>query len=411
MPPFTQPPNWSMDREDLQTAEFGPILLFANVPFSSAWQRCQQLALCWAKWVDVIYVDPNRSFLQRFVRPGGRGNAEELPRRLRLFIPPEGLPLARSFGPVNRINYARSLRALRKYLKGRGLWPPTCAVLTYPDQVEALGGLGHLPVVYDLMDEPSLFLRAWQKPRYVGLHQRLLRQAAAVVTSSEVLRGRYAGWSERVTCITNGVRENLFAELAVARPVPALDRLPRPRFGYVGMISHWFDFPAVAALARAFPEGQVILVGPVEGRVPRLPANVLFTGPVSNLELASYLRSFDIGLIPFLRSPTIDAVNPIKLYEYLAAGLPVLASRFEELARFGHLLENYGGPDEAVTAARRLLALPQTPAVTGARRDFALQHCWGAKAWSFLKVIRTACARARPSPPQARIPFSGGLAA
>src|SRR5207237_758575 len=135
------------------------------------------------------------------------------------------------------------------------------------------------------MDEPTLFLKPWQVRRYRQLHEELLRRADVVVTSSRILLERYRVRACRTALVTNGVRHQLLAELLLAAPSPALAGLPRPRLGYVGMMSHWFDFDAVKTLARSFPRGSVLLVGPVEGSVPRLPGNVVFVGPVPHLAL------------------------------------------------------------------------------------------------------------------------------
>jgi glycosyltransferase involved in cell wall biosynthesis len=363
-----------------------PLLLFGNVPFGSAWQRAQQLALCLAESVDVVYVDPNRSFLQPLRRrPAGWLPAEEVPAGLFRFRPGAGLPFARSVAAFNRRNYAQTLRGLRHFLEERGLSAPRAVVVTFPDQVEVAGAFPGTPLVYDLMDEPELFLRPWQQARYRRLHRRLLARADLLVTSSRVLLERYGPHARRALRISNGVRRQLLRDLAGCQPDPILARLPRPVLGYVGMIAHWFDFAAVEALARGFPGGTVVLVGPSEGPLPRLPGNVIQVGRVHHLELAPVLRAFDVGLIPFRRCRAIDAVNPVKLYEYLAAGLPVLSARFEEISDFADVA-TYEAPGDCVAAARRLLAR-RTPAEASARRAFARRHCWSVKAEQFLHVL------------------------
>src|SRR5438105_4131888 len=95
---------------DDEATNVGPILYFGNVPFASPWQRAQQLAMHLAETTDVVYVDPNRSFLQ-FLRRQNSLSAtphELLPHRLRRFRPRPGLPFGRSFPVLNRINHART---------------------------------------------------------------------------------------------------------------------------------------------------------------------------------------------------------------------------------------------------------------------------------------------------------------
>lgn len=359
----------------------GPILHLANVPFNTIWQRPQQIAAGLCEYADVVYADPNRSFLQ-FLRPGHRLRLpEHLPTRLSHFTPPPALPFARQFGLVNRLNYAVVGRRLRTFLRAKGL-RPSVVVATFPDQYDLLEHFPDVPLVYDLMDEPYLFVRPSQRARYVRLHQKMLARTDVLVTSAQVLADRYAGAVPRCVWISNGVRRELVDELQTVVPDPAIANLPRPRVGYVGMISHWFDFAAVKAIAERLPGGSVVLVGPRDVEPPPLPDNVYLVGPVPHQSLARTLAAFDVGLIPFVRSAEIDAVNPVKLYEYLAAGLPVLASDFAEIRQYRPLVATYDDPAEAAREAERLVA-PAGDGEVSRRRLFARGHLWAEKAARF----------------------------
>jgi glycosyltransferase involved in cell wall biosynthesis len=370
----------------------GPIVMLANVPFRSVWQRCQQLAVGLAERADVVFVDPNRSVIQSVRRRASHALPDPLPPRLHLFSPPRGLPAARSVGLFNRLNYRLVGPALRRFLRGRGLGTPSAVVATFPDQYDALRYFDGVPLVYDLMDEPRLFLHRSQWPRYARLHEALLRRADLLVVSARVLHDRYHAAARRAVWISNGVREELLTEARTAAPDPGLARFPGPRIGYVGMISHWFDFDAVRAIARAVPGGTVLLVGPTDVRPPDLPGNVVFTGPVPHARLASVLAAFDVGLIPFVRSVAIDAVNPVKLYEYLGAGLPVLASDFEEVCQYRPLVRTYRTAAEAGAGTVELVADPLRQAEAEARRAFAWGHRWRGKAAQFATAIGSAVA-------------------
>jgi glycosyltransferase involved in cell wall biosynthesis len=355
------------------------------------WQRCQQLALCLAEHTDVVYVEPNRSFLQTLRRRVDQALPDQaLPSRLSVFRPGAGLPLGRTLGAINRLNYTWTASALLRFLNAGGLGMPSTLIVTYPDQVDCLGAFAGVPVVYDLMDEPGLFLRPWQQRRFARLNDWLLDNARVLVTSSHVLLARYGARAREAVCIGNGVSDQLLAELPGAVPDRALCRLPGPRIGYVGMISHWFDFATVRALAEACSQGTVILVGPVGCKLPRLPANVVLLGPVPHRSLAPVLRAFDVGLIPFRRSSAIDAVNPVKLYEYLAAGLPVLAAAFDELEHYTNFVTCYRSDRDAVTALQRVLSRPASLEEQKERESFARRNSWSARARQLLHIIQQA---------------------
>ena len=98
--------------------------------------------------------------------------------------------------------------------------------------------------------------------------------------------------------------------------------------GYVGEVADWFDTELILRLARRQPEWSIVLVGPAtaDARDALAGANVHVLGRRPYSELPRYLAGFDCGLIPFRASPLTAAVSPVKLYEYLAAGKPVVST-------------------------------------------------------------------------------------
>jgi glycosyltransferase involved in cell wall biosynthesis len=384
------------------TPHSGIVLFLGNVPFQSCWQRAQQLAIGVARTEPVVYVDPNRSFLQSWL-PRAK-TIEEVPAdsRLRVFQPPAGLPLGRSLPACHWLNSRRTCRRLGRFV-GAGAGESLRAVVaTFPDQWQLVRTLpSNVPLVYDVMDDFTLFLQPWQRPRYDAMHRRMLARARYVTTSSHVLQSRHRSLGYRLDYVGNGARGSLVHRCAEAAPDPALAALPCPRLGYVGMISRWLDVEALWALANAFPRGSVVLIGPRDVPLPRLPSNVHWLGPVRQERLPAILRTFDLGLIPFVPGSAIDAVNPVKLYEYLAAGLPVLASDFAEMRTHADQAALYRYPDEAVALTRRLLAQGPTPSQVRRRQEYALENTWEEKAKQLQELIGRAGAQRKPFPARA----------
>jgi glycosyltransferase involved in cell wall biosynthesis len=117
---------------------------------------------------------------------------------------------------------------------------------------------------------------------------------------------------------------------------PEIVSLPKPVIGFFGLLADWVDLDIIAALARARPQWSFVLVGktqtdlrPVHG-VP----NVHLVGQRPYSELPRYCRGFDVGLIPFRMNELTLRVNPLKLREYLAAGLPVVSTPLPEVVRY-----------------------------------------------------------------------------
>jgi hypothetical protein len=147
------------------------------------------------------------------------------------------------------------------------------------------------------------------------------------------------------------------------------------RLGYIGCIGRWFDWPLVIRLAESLPEAEIELIGPCVVPPPRTPPpNVRMLPACRQSEAAGFIETFSAGLIPFVRNALTDGVDPIKYYEYRAAGLPALSTRFGEMALRGpgdgvYFLDA-GEPAEAVAAASR----HRCEAVETAR--FQQDNCW-----------------------------------
>lgn len=113
-----------------------------------------------------------------------------------------------------------------------------------------------------------------------------------------------------------------------ATPAPQLKAWPMRRSAsvlYVGAVESWFDFALIEALARAMPETAIEIIGQCGVELPRgLPRNVVFLGERSHAHASKAMMQARVGIIPFKRDALVGAVNPVKAYEYLAAGLPVV---------------------------------------------------------------------------------------
>jgi hypothetical protein len=148
----------------------------------------------------------------------------------------------------------------------------------------------------------------------------------------------------------------------------------------MGTISHWTDVDTLLALARTVPTGSVIVIGPWEVPAPAdVPANFHALGSRPYNRLPDYLSNLDVALIPFKTGPLTHAVNPVKLFEYAAAGLPIVATTTYELARYADWCTLADTPDAFVNAAVRLAgeaARGENRAQIERAIDAARQHDW-----------------------------------
>ena len=165
---------------------------------------------------------------------------------------------------------------------------------------------------------------------------RLAKQVDLVVYSATTLEPYVASFRPRRTMyFPNGVDVSHFEEAVTDKPVE-YENVRKPIAIYIGAMDYWFDFDLVEYAARRLPDISFVFLGPedrAEGRLKDLP-NLHFLGRKNYSEIPAYLHHADVGLIPFNRRkyPTlIDHIHPLKLYEYLASGLPVVAVDWAEL--------------------------------------------------------------------------------
>jgi glycosyltransferase involved in cell wall biosynthesis len=301
----------------------------------------------------VLYVE---SLGLRAMRRGGSDRRRVLRRLRRGLRPPRqvrpGLwvwaPLVL---PGAHSGWARWLNR-RMVAAGLALWRRWCGLdrdwlWTYnPRTLEVIDPDGFDRLIYHCVDAiqaqpdmPSEAIERWE--------ERLCRRADVVFVTSPQLRAHLAPFNPRTFLYPNVADGKHFAEaLNPDLPVPAeLAALPRPRIGFVGAISSYkLDLALLASLARRRPHWSFVLIGPVGEGDPgtdvselRALANVHFLGTRPYADLPACLKAFDVGLLPLRLTPYTQAMFPMKFFEYLAAGLPVVATPIDALRPFASL--------------------------------------------------------------------------
>lgn len=175
-------------------------------------------------------------------------------------------------------------------------------------------------VVYDMIDD-------WSDPSLGGdwyqrdIEHRLAATAHLVTASAQDLVDRAIGLGSDAVLLPNAVNELVFTGAVMDRPAD----LPEGAvIGYHGSLyGDWFDWESLAAVAAANPDATVVVIGDLKAPRPGLPGNIRFLGLKPQADLPAYLAHFDVGLVPFTVTGTTHAVSPLKVYEYLASGVPV----------------------------------------------------------------------------------------
>jgi UDP-galactopyranose mutase len=277
-----------------------------------------------------------------------------------------------------------------------------------PMAVAFTHGLAPAAVVYDCMDELSLFRGA---PRdLLEREARLLSAADLVFTGGQSL---YEAKRERhpaVHAFPSSIEAEHFGQARNGIPHPEDQAaLPQPRLGYFGVIDERLDLDLLAAVADFRPDWQLVLVGPVvkidPATLPRRP-NLHYLGMKDYGELPSYLAGWDVAMMPFARNEATRFISPTKTPEYLAGGRPVISTSIRDVVRpYGEmgLVEIADEPEAFVAAAERLLAAlrPGAPGRDGwlARVDeFLARGSWSQTWQQMSELIDSAVAARRTRP-------------
>ncbi len=221
-------------------------------------------------------------------------------------------------------------------------------------------------IVFDIIDDWSD--RALGGDWYDQTFEReIIADADAVVASAPDLvdRAATAGRDDAVL-VPNAVNAAVFTGDERERPT---DLPAGSIIGYHGSLyGNWIDWSGIAAVANANPASTIALIGEARNVPGDLPANVVFLGLKAQGDLPGYLGAFDVGIVPFTISPTTHAVSPLKVYEYLASGVPVAAPPLRALDG----LEGVYTDSELAVAVETARRSPRPDPVAA-----LVDHSWG----------------------------------
>lgn len=205
---------------------------------------------------------------------------------------------------------------------------PSVLYWTYPRHVHMTRFFDYK--LFDTIDLPEGAFHHWKEG-----YQESLECADMIIASADLLYNKAKEVNSNVHLVPNSVDYEMF-KTAQNRIEPKPDFLDdRPVVGFYGAIATWIDTDLMIKAAKALPEYQFLIIGPSYGKtIINPPDNMIMTGLVDYETLPWYLSWFDVGIIPFMKSGVATACNPMKMWEYMAAGKTFVTTNLPE-AKFG----------------------------------------------------------------------------
>ena len=288
-----------------------------------------------------------------------------------LAIPAYGRPAVRAFNRrILQLQVRRAMRRLGFRRPINWVFNPAAAVIA--------GGLGEELLIYQCVDEYTAFSGV-ESGSLAELERGLLGRSDLVIVSADLLLQSKAPFNPRTVLVRHGVDYDHFRKaLDPATAVPeSIAHLPRPVIGFFGLIADWVDVELMARVAERFAGGSLVVLGKATTDISPLQQlpNIHVFGRVPYADLPAYCKGFDVALNPFRISELTLNANPLKVREYLAAGLPVVSTAIPEVEVLGQCRIGADG-DGFLREVETALA---DPGPTEARSESIRPESWAAR--------------------------------
>lgn len=247
-------------------------------------------------------------------------------------------------------------------------------------------------VIYEYIDELEIF--GGYGPEMEADHLRFLKEADVSVCTATKLYNQAAPLAKNPLLSPNAGDYAFFARTDSYEINPLVRDLVKPYrcvIGYYGALAAWFDYEMVKTVARMHPEWLFLLVGvDYDGTIHKngLEAfeNIVYIPPQPYTELPSFLKAFDVAAIPFVINEITRSTSPVKLFEYMAGGKPIIASKMPECLKY-ESVRTYGSAEEFCSIIETYQAMKADDGYWDVLKKDALDNTWDARTEEIIQAL------------------------
>ena len=291
-------------------------------------------------------------------------------------LTPVVLPFHR-YALVRNLNRVLLIAQARYSLRRLRMKNPLLFVFL-PNHAPLVGRFRERVAVYYCVDEHTEFDGVPRRDLQ-ALERELLGKADVVFVTSRTLLETKRAMHPNVHYSPHGVDVELFGQALGGRlPKPIeLEGVTHPIMGFHGLLDRWVDFDLLERIAETRPAWSIVLIGNTNIALDRLlrHANIRWLGPVEYERLPEYVAAYDVAMIPFVDNELTRNFNPLKLFEYFAAGKPVVSSEIPEVLLHRPLVRTAATPEEFIRQIEEALA-EASPETAAALAEAVKDRSW-----------------------------------
>ncbi|MBE6991153.1 MAG: glycosyltransferase family 1 protein [Ruminococcaceae bacterium] len=348
---------------------------------------------------EIIYFDPPVTYLaplkDKSAKPKLKAHklpADRISDHIVTYTLPPVIPFFNKCRLINKLNQKKLARFVKKKMVQHGFDNPilwayshTCADITEH--------IPHSALVYHCVDRHSAFKGLIDPVLVDSMEYDLTRKADMVFCTAKGLQQRLLPYNDKAVFIPNGANYELFSTASVDHPCPdELKDITGPILGFTGALQECIEYSFVAYAAKMRPDWTFVFIG------NRLPAadlcgidfmsNVRFLGVKPQSQLPQYISHFDVCLNLFKSDELTKDVSPLKFYEYLCTGKPIVTTpEPQQVMEFKDLIYVAATAEEFVEKCESAIS-KSTDEQKRLRMDAGRSCSWDSRASQFVSILR-----------------------
>lgn len=378
------------------------IICFSTTPWEPIPTRKQQLMKRMPDSCRIFYIEPPVTYIGPIKDPNLKPylkKYKDLPSKpkdnLLVFSLPPLIPFYNKKRVINRINQRRIAKfVLNNIYKKYNLSNPILWTYT-PNAVDLVDILPHSYLIYDCIDKHSEFKGFIDKEVVESMEDELAKKSHIVFTTSAGLYNKLIKINKKTFLVPNGAEFEHFNKASKPLDIPNEMRdISHPIFGFVGVIHTWVDIDLIEFLAKEKPQWSFVLIGPVGAGVSieklKALSNIYHLGRIDHKVLPEYVSQFDVCLNIFYKNRLSENVSPLKFYEYLATGKPIISTSMPQVEEYSDVVYIGKDYDEILAMCEQALfeAYNKDMDKFEKRIDYAKKTSWDARVEQIIQLLK-----------------------